>query len=333
MVDLEIMHIEMEEAGLQDNHVTGNHDLKQALTRPDIISAYKVAEFATLTHDGSPVCWPMAPGFEGGKLAFSTGYVYPTKARNARANPRVAALYSDLTASGRSENDPMVLVQGLAEVDDIDLQRNTERYVDQILQKGPLSFRMMLHTPGLRQLFVGYLARIWIEVVPQNEYVWGRTQMLPEVLRTAVRPILFSPGKGIELPRKVLEWLPRYARPPVLAYIDKSGWPAMTRVQAKFDKDQIVIESDIEREEGAPACLTYHRLVGNYTANDTFLIRGHFDAAGGLVPEKVVGFVGSQDDRGLGSLKAMRILIGYRKQLKLQMEKEGRPLPVVRQST
>lgn len=301
-----------------------------ALTRTDILSSYRVAEFVTLARDGSPICWPLAPDYENGRLVFSTGYQYPTKARNAQRNPRVAALFSDPTASGYAEDEPLVLVQGMAEVFDQDLQHNTERYVDQLLKRGPLTFRLMVSTPGVRQLLVGYLARIWIEVQPQQEFVWRREQALPPPLQAAVRPPSFSPGPGIELPEEVATWLPRYTRPPVLAYIDPSGWPAMTRVQAQASRNAIEIESGVKAVDGAPACLTYHRLIGNYQANDSFLIRGRFDAAGRLIPEKVVGFTGTQDDRGLGSIKLMRVLLGFRKQLAQQMEKEARPLPIVR---
>jgi hypothetical protein len=301
-----------------------------ALTRSDIISSYRVAEFVTLARDGSPVCWPLAPDFEGGRLIFSTGYVYPTKARNAQRNPRVAALYSDPTASGRSDDDPLVLVQGLAEVFDQDLQRNTERYVDQLLQTGPPPFRLMLRIPPLRQLMVGYLARIWIEVIPKREYVWARGNTPPEPLCRASRPASFSPTAGIELSQDVFEWLPRYTRPPVLAYIDTAGWPAMIRVRATLRRDHIAVTSDIETSEGAPASLTYHRLIGNYRANDAFLIRGHFGAAGRLIPEKVVGYGGTKDDRGVGSLKLMRAMWEFRRQLLVQMETVGRPMPIAR---
>lgn len=310
----------------------GSNDLvsQRMLARPDIINSYRVAEFVTLAGDGSPVCWPLFPDFENGRLIFNTGYVYPTKARNAQRNPRVAALFSDPTASGRSDQDPLLLVQGLAEVFDQDLQRNTERYVDQLLRKGPAMFRLMLCIPRLRQSLVGYLARIWIEVTPRQEYVWARENRPPEPLRIAGRPAPFSPGPGIEFPEDVLSWLPRYSRPPVLAYVDAADWPVLLRVRATVRRAHIEIESDIESSNGAPACLTYHRLVGNYRANDAFLIRGHFDAAGRLIPEKVVGYGGTEDDRGVGSLKVMRMMLDFRKQLALQLEKEARPLPVVR---
>jgi len=44
----------------------------------------------------------------------------------------------------------------------------------------------------------------------------------------------------------------------------------------------------------------------------------------------VVGFVGTADDRGLGSLKLMRLIWELRGQLAAQLEREGRPLPIVR---
>ncbi len=144
----------------------------------------------------------------------------------------MAALFSDPTASGRSDDDPLVLVQGLAEVFDQDLQRNTERYVDQLLRKGPLTFRLMLRTPGLRQLMVGYLARIWIEVTPRKNMSGGVSQMPPEPLRIATALLPSHPGRVSSSHRRCLSGCQRYPRPPVLAYIDKAGWPAMIRVQA-----------------------------------------------------------------------------------------------------
>lgn len=321
MVTISVSGVGIEDAGLA-----------APLTRLDIVRAYRVAEFVTLTRDGSPVCWPLAPGFESGRLTFSTGYVYPAKARNAQHNPRVAALFSDPTASGRSDDDPCVLVQGTAEVLDHDLQRNTERYVDQILQSGPLPFRLLVSTPGLRQRLVGYLARIWIEVSPRQETVWQRAAKPPDTLPSASRPAAFFPKPGLELPPQVFTWLSRYQRPPVLAYVDAAGWPVAMRAEAKVGTTDIALGGNVEAVAGAPACLTYHRLIGNYSANDTFLIRGHFAGPGRLVPEKVVGFGGTNDDRGLGSLKSMRMLLGFRKVLVRQLEKEGRPLPVVRSS-
>jgi hypothetical protein len=113
MPELETKHIDRNEVELPFGRISEGPVSMRTLTRSDIITSYRVAEFVTLARDGSPVCWPLAPDFEGGRLLFSTGYVYPTKARNAQRSPRVAALFSDPTASGRSDNDPLVLVQGL----------------------------------------------------------------------------------------------------------------------------------------------------------------------------------------------------------------------------
>ena len=303
----------------------------RVLTRQDIFSSYMVAEFVTLARDGSPVCWPLAPFFEHEQIVFSTGYMFPTKARNAQRNPRVAALFSDPTASGRSDDDPLVLVQGLAEVLDQDIQRNTERYIDLLLQKASLAYRLIVRFPIALKFMAGYLARIFIEVTPEREYVWVRGKIVPESLRTATRPAFFSPKAEIELTQDINQWVRRYARPPVLAYIDAAGLPAITRVQAILQGDHIAITSDIETYEGAPACLTFHRLIGNYQANDAFLIRGHF-ASGCLIPESVVGFNGTNDDRGVGSLKAMRQMMDWGKRLPAQLAKEGRPMIVPRPS-
>jgi hypothetical protein len=302
----------------------------QVLTRQDIFNSYMVAEFVTLARDGSPVCWPLAPYLERERLVFSTGYMFPTKARNAQRNPRVAALFSDPTASGRTNDDPLVLVQGMAEVFDQDIQRNTERYIDLTLRKASLAMNLIVRIPGVMKSMAGYLARIFIKVIPEREYVWARGSKLPDPLRKASRPVSFSPKAGIEFPQDVNQWVTRYARPPILSYIDESGWPAISRIQAKLQGDRIAITSDIEACDGAPACLTFHQLIGNYQANDAFIIRGHFNATGWMIPESVVGFNGTSDDRGVGSLKAMRQMMDWGKRLPAELAKEGRPMIVPR---
>lgn len=66
------------------------------------IAAYRVAEFVTPARDGSPVGWPLTPDLED----------------DAQRDPRVAVLCSDPTVSGRTDADPLVLVQGRCEVFD-----------------------------------------------------------------------------------------------------------------------------------------------------------------------------------------------------------------------
>ncbi|MFL5648433.1 MAG: pyridoxamine 5'-phosphate oxidase family protein [Chloroflexota bacterium] len=295
----------------------------------DQIDAYRVAEFVTLARDGSPVGWPLNPELEGDRLVFSTGYAYPGKARNAERDPRVAVLYSDPTASGRTDRDPLVLVQGRCEVLDKDLQANTERYVAQhIRTASPLA--PMLKVPILRQLMVGYMTRIWMEVVPERVLSWHRTGVPPASL-VASRPAGYTPGPGLRLPDQVTRWVSRYPRPPVLSFVDATGWPAATRVAATLGGDRILLDRTVGSVEGAPVALVFHQLTGNYRSNDAFLIRGYLDATGALVPERVVGYGGTADDRGVGSTKLLRLLfVDLRRDLKRKLEEEGRPVPRVR---
>lgn len=298
------------------------------LTTSEQVAAYKVAELVTLTRDGSPVGWPMGPDMAGQRLVFSTGYVFPAKARNAQRDPRVAVLYSDPTASGRSDADPMVLVQGRAEVFDQDLQANCDRYVAYLTRGSPLG--PIFRIPGLRQLLVGYLTRIYIEVVPEREFIWPRTDPPPATL-VASRPPSFVPGPATELPAEVLGWVTRYPRPPVLSFVDPSGWPAAVRVGATLQRDRIVLQGAVTSAEGAPVSLTFHQLTGNYRSNDAFMVRGHLDAAGALVPERVLGWTGTADDRGVGTGKALRmIFVDWRRQLHDRLRQEGRAVPRVR---
>lgn len=294
------------------------------MERDEIVGAYRVAEFVTLARDGSPVCWPMLPSYERGRVVFSTGYMYPTKALNAKRDQRVAALFSDPTASGRSDDDPYVLVQGRAEVFDKDIEGNTERYVAQ-LKRTVLLMRVLLSVPFVRRALAGYLARIWIEVVPEAEHVWSRDSVPPAALRSPARPPTFVPSRGIAIPDAVFAWARRYPRRPALAYVDAEGRPAVRRVAAALGAHAIDVGRDLSPAEGAPACLTYHRLIGNYRANSTFIIRGHFDAAGRVIPERVVGFSGTADDRGLGSLKLLRLVRDLGRRLPAKLAAEERP--------
>jgi hypothetical protein len=303
------------------------------LARPDVVGNFLLTEFITLTRSGAPVCWPVLCEFVGRRIVVSTPYIFPTKAHNARRNPQVAAFFSDPAAAASPGDYPYVLVQGQAEVFDQDLQANTERFFDGMLRfpKTPGYYKLLLRIPGLMQSYVGYMARIYIEITPQRDVVWPRGTEPPTALH-AVRPAAFTPAPGIRLPAQVESWLPRYTEPPVLAFVDEAGYPAAARVQATLERERVVIQNGIATSEGAPASLTYHRVAADMMSNDSFMIRGHFDADGNLVPEKVVGWQGSEDDRGAGSKKATKMLGDWRKQLTAQLAEEERPLPRVRPS-
>jgi hypothetical protein len=80
----------------------------------------------------------------------------------------------------------------------------------------------MLKVPMLRQLLVGYLTRIWMEVTPERELSWPRAGTLPPSL-VASRPDSYTPGPAIQLLDTVRGWVSRYRRPPVLSFVDASG--------------------------------------------------------------------------------------------------------------
>lgn len=303
------------------------------LSRPNLVGAALLNEFITLTRDGAPVCWPLVNSFEAGRIVVSTGYAYPTKARNARRNPKVAVFYNDPPGMEGAGAPPYVLVQGDAVVLDQDLQHNTERYIDQILRASftPGYFKVVLRRfPWLMQSWVGYTTRIFVEVTPQREYVWERTAAPP---LCACRPNTFEPGSSIRIPDSVFTWLPRYTRPPTLAFVTDQGYPAATAARASVEPERIIIDGGPSSIAGAPACLTYHRHAPNMMANDAFMIRGYLDGDGNLVPQRVVGWTGTADDRGVGSLKAMRLIGQWRKELTAKLAAEGRPVPIVRSSS
>jgi hypothetical protein len=96
-------------------------------------------------------------------------------------------------------------------------------------------------------------------------------------------------------------------------------------------RDRIVLDRTVASVEGAPVSLAFHQLTGNYRSNDAFLVRGYLDASGALVPERVVGYGGTADDRGVGSVKLLRLLfLDLRRDLKAKLKQEGHPVPGVR---
>src|ERR671916_1945706 len=87
-----------------------------------VFHRFITTEFTTVDGRGQPITWPLTPYYTPGDACIdvSTGLGYPKKAKDARANPKVALLFSDPPGCGM-EDPPQVLVQGAAHVDDHDL--------------------------------------------------------------------------------------------------------------------------------------------------------------------------------------------------------------------
>lgn len=296
-----------------------------------MIGSYRVAEFVSRSSEGAPLCWPLFPEMVEGRVAFSTPYVMPTKASNARRDPQVAVLFSDPTASGRSDSDPLVLIQGRAEVLDVSWQESADRYVDQILRLnfGPPSGRLLLRTPGLRQAAVGYLTRTWIEVHPERTLSWARTGPIPDEFE-AVRPDGYEPGQPTTISDTVRQWVQGYPRPPVLAFITASDHPAAIRSPAHIDGDRIALGEAVTAMPGAPAALTFHKVRGNHRSSSSFMIRGHLDGAGRLVPERIVGNSGTTRDHLTGTIELFRLAFRMGSKLRAEAALSGQPLPRIR---
>jgi hypothetical protein len=103
-----------------------------------VFDRFITTELTTVDRRGQPITWPVTPYYQPGAACIdvTTGLGYPKKANDARANPLVALLFSDPTGCGL-ERPPMVLVQGVADVDDRDLEANEARYAKESLEKLP----------------------------------------------------------------------------------------------------------------------------------------------------------------------------------------------------
>src|SRR5437764_1134701 len=117
-----------------------------------VFDRFVTTEFTTVDANGQPITWPLTPYYRPGDpcIDVTTGLGYPKKANDARANRKVGMLFSDPTGSGL-EDPPMVLVQGIAEVDDRDLTANRVRYEREVLEKLPATKE--ISPPGFLKRF------------------------------------------------------------------------------------------------------------------------------------------------------------------------------------
>ena len=136
-----------------------------------VFDRFITTEFTTVA-GGQPITWPVTPYYRPGDpcIDLTTGLGYPKKANDARADPKVGLLFSDPTGSG-TENPPQVLVQGIAEVDDHDLDANRERYWRESWRSCPPR-RTSCPRRRSGDMFRWYFNRIYVHVRPERVYVW-----------------------------------------------------------------------------------------------------------------------------------------------------------------
>jgi hypothetical protein len=279
-----------------------------------VFARFLTTEYTTIDHDRQPITWPVTPYYEPGEpyIDVSTALGTPKKADDAAANPHVALLFSEPTGSGLSD-PPMVLVQGIADVDDQDLRANRDRYLRESLEKLPGTAKRQ-PPEVIRRLGVvdWYYERIYVHVHPRRVYVWwgGRTSAKPEVFGEAppeVQPghgekpdpaaIVQGGGDGLRDPR--IEQLGVLFPTAVLSIVGTDGFPCSVRLPIRVDaaRRRIWIEREPVGMPLAPgrACLTAHAHVEDPSSKfwqRNFQIRGDLARSDGgwvLVPRRLVG--------------------------------------------
>jgi hypothetical protein len=275
----------------------------------DVFARFVTTEYTTVDGRGQPIAWPVTPYYRpgGATIDVTTGLGYPKKASDARANPKVALLFSDPTGSGL-DGAPTVLVQGTADVDDRDLEANRERYVRESLEKLPATKDMQ--PPAFLQRFFGwYYTRIYVHVRPERVYVWhdGEPGAEPTLYDAHMEEVRSGHDEEPEAPppapvaaepcweERLDELGGRYPTG-VVSLVAPDGFPFSFR--APIAADGAARRIRFERVPvGVPlgagrACLVAHEHSPEFSWQANFQVRGDLveeDGAWVLVPQKVVG--------------------------------------------
>ena len=274
-----------------------------------VFDRFVTTEFTTVDRRGQPITWPLTPYYRPGSpcIDVTTGLGYPKKAKDAQANPRVAMLFSDPTGCGM-EHVPQVLVQGMADVDDRNLDANRERYRRELVEKLP-STKGQLPPRFMERLFSWYFTRVYVHVRPERVYVWpdGDASREPELYDAHMEevrsghdeepaaPHAATEGGGVEWDERMDELGSRYPDA-VVSLVAPDGFPFSVRLPIELDRDARRI-----RLGGGPvgvpwqpglACVTAHDHSPDFKWQRNFQVRGDLveeDGAWAVVPHKLVG--------------------------------------------
>jgi hypothetical protein len=282
-------------------------------TLPDevqqVFDRFITTEFTTVDGLGQPITWPLTPYYRPGDpcIDVTTGLGYPKKAKDARANSKVALLFSDPTGSGL-EAAPHVLVQGTADVDDRDLEHNRERYMRESFEKLP-GLRRMAPPRFLQRLFTSYFTRIYVHVRPERVYVWPDCDVTrePELFDAHMEEVRShhdeeparehaDPDRGpAAWDERMGELGRRYDRA-VVSLVAPDGFPFSVRVPISVDRSErrVRIGGGVLGVPVQPglACLTAHDHHPDFNWQRNFQVRGDLveeDGSWVLVPHRMVG--------------------------------------------
>jgi Pyridoxamine 5'-phosphate oxidase len=269
---------------------------------------FVTCELTTVGAGQQPITWPVTPYYRQGgpTIDVSTGLGYPKKADDAKRHPSVSLLFSDPTGSG-IESGIRVLVQGTAEVDDVNLAANRERYFQESGVKLPATKKM--HPPKpIRGMFNWYYARIYVQVRPERVFIWpdGDHRREPELHDAHLEEV--RSGHSEEPPEQHGSarggdpaWDERMVgladhETGVLSWLAPDGFPIAVRAPIRPDPDSRTVEIEAD-PAGLPvmegrACLTVHRHAPNFTWQRNFQVRGDLRREGDrwrLAPRRLVG--------------------------------------------
>lgn len=274
-----------------------------------VFDRFVTTEFTTIDDSGQPITWPLTPYYRPGDpcIDVSTGLGYPKKANDAQANPKVGMLFSDATGSGL-DSPPMVLVQGIAEVDDRDLTANRERYERELAEKLPATKEMS--PPAFMKRFLEwYYTRIYVHVRPERIYSWPDCDVSrePQLWDAHIEEVRSGhdeereseqrqPAGGAPAWDRRIEELGRLHESAVLSFVAPDGFPFSIRLPVSVDSAGRVIQLDAGAV-GVPlapgiACLTAHDHDERFTYQRNFQVRGELverDGGWAVAPHKLVG--------------------------------------------
>jgi hypothetical protein len=213
----------------------------------------------------------------------TTALGYPKKAYDARRNPKVALLFSDATGSGIGRPS-MVLVQGIAEVDDRDLAANRARYVRDLRAK-PTGSAGAPEPESTGRRFDWYFTRIYLHVRPTRVYVWrdGDCAATPELFGEDAEGTVVQPPPpryaGEPRPhRRIAEIGGRYESA-VVSLVGADGFPHAVRVPMTADRRGRTIGIEVEPGGIAlspgPVCVTAHDHDEELRWTRNFQVRGN----------------------------------------------------------